>query len=381
MQRARLLVVDGRSPSGLVDEEGHIRSFYQAGSLVVCTGERGIFINYARRNGRTFNYGWAALRTEQDHLLWPLQRARRRLDAWERTRDPGNRRNDCKDQVIFLGAIESEFNSACWSLMVQDHDDIDYCQIWLTIPNEGIIEDIAAWNSGFELIRARQKYEQPWRAVVRYPEHAIPRVPQFVLPNDHEYVIPRILGVGEWGPLLIDYPYDRFHLPRLPRFIQQDSIRRYMANILSVYTPDLHQVNLPSLRHFEQLTDWHLSPWKDLVPPPAPPLLPPIKSPQGYKYLEPDTKVCMVAQDADQVVFSVSGYPGNYLLMYAEIAPGYKWVYLTQGNHNQVIQYNQGKPDFNLKEWIRYSVDHKWYIKLSENPGYQTKMLILQEYQ
>ena len=75
--------------------------------------------------------------------------------------------------------------------------------------------------------------------------------------------------------------------------------------------------------------------------PPAPPLLPPIKVPHGYKYLEPDTKVSMVAQDADQVVFNESGYPGHYLLMYAQDAPGYNWVYLTQANHNQVIQYNQ----------------------------------------
>ena len=376
---ARLMVLDVRSPTP-VGQEKHTRSLYQAGSLVVCTGNRGISIGTTRRDGKPDDSGWSGLFTQQDGLLWPLQRARRDLDNWERGRDPGVRLNDYVDHVIFLGAIESEFNSACWKLDILDHHDKNFCQIFLTTPNEGTIEDIAPWNSGFELIRARQRYEQPWRDVVQYPELAITRVPQFELPNDHEYVIPRILGVGEWGPLVINYPYTDYHLPRLPRFTQWGSIHRYMADFLCIYDPELHQIDYPSLRHFEQLTDWHQSAWKDVMLPPAPPLLPPIKSHQGYKYLEKDTKVCMVGHFADQVVFKVSGYPGHYLLKYAENEPGYKWVYLTKANQIQVLQHMLWTPNFEWDEWTRYSVGHKWYIKLSVNSVYHTKMFFLQEY-
>ena len=210
---ARLMVSDGRSPSP-IPGHGHIRSLYQAGSLVVCTGDRGIDIGYVGPDG-SVSIGWRGLYSNEHQLLRPLNRARRNLDHWERARDPiygqNNiyRLNDFLDHVIFLGAIESEFNSACWKLNIYgDKQNPEFCRTMLTIPNEGIIEDIAPWNSGFELIRARQQYEQPWRNVVRYPANT--HVPEFVLPNDHAYVIPRILGVGEWGPLWINYPYERY---------------------------------------------------------------------------------------------------------------------------------------------------------------------------
>ena len=134
------------------------------------------------------------------------------------------------------------------------------------------------------------------------------------------------------------------------------------------------------LRHFEQLTGWLSSPWCFAMPPPAPPLLPPIKVPQGYHYLDPDTKVKIVDMVDDQIVFKVSGYQGRYLL-YADNAPGYKWVYGTQDYEDQVKQNNIGNPHFDWHEWARYSVDHMWYIKVPTNPGYQTKMLFLEETQ
>ena len=215
--------------------------------------------------------------------------------------------------------------------------------------------------------------------MVQYPEHGNTRVPQFVAPND--YVIHRIVGVGEWGPLWINYPYGANHLPHIPRFTQWGSIHRFMADFLSIYDPALHQIDYPSLRHFEQLIDWHTSAWRLAMPPPAPPLLPPIKSHQGYKYLEPDTKVCIVGHFANQYfVFKVSGYPGHYLLKYAENEPGYKWVYWTEDNQNEVLQENEWKHNFDMKEWTRFSMGHEWYIKISKDVGYHTKMFYLQQY-
>ena len=312
-------------------------------------------------------------------LLEPLQRARRALNQWERWRDPGTRLIEYVDHVIFLGAIESEFNSACWDIFIDDHDYTDFCHLWLTIPSDGIIEDIAPWNSGFELIRARTQYEQPWRACVQYRPNT--RVPQFQVPAFPQYVIPRILGMGECGPLMINYPYEKYGFTRLDQFREQDSIQRYMANRLLPSNQNLQDIDLLPLRHLEQLTDWHTSPWKYLVSPPAPPLLPPIKLDHGYKYLLPNTKVLFYGHNADQTVFEVSGYEGLYQLMYAENEPGYKWDYLTPAIANQVLQENQAEPNFNWKEWTRYSVDHKWYIKMVADPGYHTKMLVLQELQ
>ena len=290
----------------------------------VCTGTRGIYIESTRHDGSRVSIGWNGfhyrLGVRTVRLLQPVGKMTRNLDDWELQRDPGNRLNDFKDEVIFLGAIESEFNSACWRILIQDNDDIDFCQIWLAVPNQGIIEDIAPWNSGFELIRARQQYEQPWRAVVKYQANT--RVPQFVVPNEPEYVIPRILGLGEGGPFWINYPYDRYRLPRLARFQLQHSIQRYMADYISSYNQVLHPINMPSLRHFEQLTEWHTSAWKDVMSPPAPPLLPPVKSAQSYIYLPPETKVTIAGKVGDDIVFDVPGYQGQYHLIYADNIPG-----------------------------------------------------------
>ena len=374
---ARLMVLDGRSPSPLADGTGHIRSLYQAGSIVVCTGTRGISMGCTGYDGKLLSAGWNALfnkKKERNQILQPRRRSNRAFDDWEVARDadqPGARprMNELRDQVIFLGAIESEFNSACWRLIIDDGYDQDYCQTWLSMPNQGVIEDIAPWNSGFELIRARQRYEQPWRAGLLYQPNT--PVPEFQVPD--EYVIRRILGVGEWGPIQILYQYHYFDVQPPPVFPDRDrSIHRYVA--------DQHAVeHLSLLRHFEQLTQWHQSPWRNLTSPPAPPLLPPVEWNHGYKYLDRFAKVNFFGKVGNEHAFVVGDLPGKYRLKYLDNTPGYCWFVWTEDHENRVINETQGNPNFEMKQWIRWGVDHMKYIKVSWNTNYKTKMLVLQQ--
>ena len=108
---ARLIVLDARSPSPIPN--GHIRSLYQAGSLVVCTGTRGILMCCNQQGNYSISSGWPNLFNHTNHrrqILRPRRRSNRAFDDWEVARDadqPGARPriNELKDQVIFLGAV------------------------------------------------------------------------------------------------------------------------------------------------------------------------------------------------------------------------------------------------------------------------------------
>ena len=368
---ARLMVGDNRNVTANLP--GHTRSLYQAGSLVVCTGTRGIAFSVTEQNGpNNVNYGWGQLNAPQNLIVNPVNRTRRQLDNWEQHMDQCDRLLDFRDHVFFLGAIESEFNSACWKLHVNNHGNNDYCQIRLFLPNQGVIEDIAPWRTGFELVRARQRYEQPWRAVIGCPVNA--QVPAFQAPGD-PYVFRRILGLHDgvdqhWGPLTIDFPYHTLQISylQIPPLLPQDHIQRYMINNLQ-------------LAHFERLTEWHQSAWKDVMPPPGPPLLPPIKTgPQTYKNLNQYVRFSGFVNN--QATFVTDAVPGQqFQLKSIKDAPGYKWLTWTEDRHDDVIKYNQakGNPNVDWSEWSKWCEDHMMYLKMSDETNYKTHMWYLQQ--
>ena len=375
---ARLMVVDERSPSPLAGGAGHIRSLYQAGSLLVCTGTRRVTVCATGLDDSSISSGWNVLfnkQSQHNQILRPRQRSNRAFDDWEVARDadqPGARPKvfELKDQVIFLGAVESEFNSACWRIIITNHDrDDNFCHVWLHMPNQGVFEDIAPWNSGFELIRARQRYEQPWRAGLLYQANT--PLPEFQVPD--QYVIRRILGVGEWGPMGISYHYNRIGVQPPPLFPDRDrSIHRYVAE-----HPGVEHLLL--LHNYEQLTQWYQSPWRNLTSPPAPPLLPPVEWNHGYKYLDRFEKVNLFGKVGNEDAFVVGDLPEKYRLKYLDNAPGYCWFVWSEDHENRVINETQGNPNFEIKQWIRWGVDQVKYIKVSWNTNYNTKMLVLQQ--
>ena len=367
---SRLYVGDERNATQ--QRPGHTRSLYQAGSLVVCTGTKHISFSCTVRDGpNNVNYGWNRITESDNPILLPLNRTRRQLDTWEQNRDLCTHLNSFNDHVMFLGVIESEFNSACWRLLICDADP-NYCRITLNLPNNGVIEDIAPWHTGFELVRARQRYEQSWRAVIGCPANA--PVPQFEVPGD-QYVFRRILGLHDgnpnnWGPMTINFPYNALQIPPqlIPQFGPQNNIRRYMINILR-------------LAHFERLTGWHQSAWRNDIPPPAPPLYPPIKmAPHRYKYVDKLKMVRFSGYYHGQAVFAVDGIEGaKFHLKTIENQRGYKWVPWTKESSEQVIKYNQekGNPNFDWLEWSKWSEDPMMYLKLPDQTNYKTKMWYL----
>ena len=74
--------------------------------------------------------------------------------------------------MIFLGANESQYNSACWDINIARDDEKDIDHSVLIHGSEGaVIVDIAPWRTGFELVYWRQRYERLHKSVVfMFPE-------------------------------------------------------------------------------------------------------------------------------------------------------------------------------------------------------------------
>ena len=374
---AKLMVKDERSSTQHLGKPGHCRGLYQAGSLVICTGTMRIAFDVTQNDRQKFrNQPWSNL---FDYCLRPQQTAQRVLDNWERNTagDPGLTLNDYQNKVIFLGAIESQFSSACWELSVDNPPNISddrYCYSYLTIPPNGIIEDIAPWNTGFRLIWARFQYEQAWRDVLRFPDTT--PVQPFTVPN--EYLIRRMLGVTadqseQWGPMAINYPFERLDIPATPEIATNQDIRRHIVQ----YSDFL---NMVALRNIERPIQWHLSEWHDKMPPPPPPHLPPIEIfDNRYFYLTKYDRLRLIAAN-NQIGFFTESAEGMYELNYKLNAPGYLWVRSTPETQDILFQWldaNVQPDDCFMQEWFRWSVDGVEYLKWPALSDYNIKTMYL----
>ena len=83
---------------------------------------------------------------------------------------------------------------------------------------------------------------------------------------------------------------------------------------------------LSFLHNYEQLTQWHQSPWRFFGSPPAPPLLPPVEWNHGYKYLDRFAKVNLFGKVGNDIAFVVEDLPEKYRLKCSDNTPGYRWV-------------------------------------------------------
>ena len=370
---AKLVVKDSRSAP---QQNGHCRGLYQAGSLVVCTGI--IRIAFGVVYGDQKNHRVEDRDSLFSHYLRPQQTAQRVLDNWERLRggDRGDRLNDYQNIVIFLGAMESQFSSACWEFYLEPcRKDNDFCFGHLTIPPNGIIEDIAPWNTGFRLIWARFQYEQAWRDVVRYPD-TTPVYP-FTVPDD-DYLIRRMLGVTadqseQWGPMAINYPFNTLGIPATPEIDTNHDIRRYIVQ----YSDFL---NMVALRNIERPTQWHLSEWKYQMPAPPPPHLPPIEIfDNRYFYLTKYDRLRLCVAN-NQIAFFTESAEGKYELKCKLNAPGYLWVRSTPETQHSLFQWldaNVQPDDWYTQEWFRWSVDGVEYLKWPALSDYKIKTMYL----
>ena len=108
----------------------------------------------------------------------------------------GMQLSQLKDKVIFLGANESQYNSACWDINIASDDEKDIDHSVLIHGSDGAVTvDIASWRTGFELIYWQQRYERLYKSVVfLFPEQDFDDNMKFAVPTD-DYYLKRIIGI------------------------------------------------------------------------------------------------------------------------------------------------------------------------------------------
>ena len=127
------------------------------------------------------------------------------LDEYERDKDAArveigeNQYQDLfqlKDKVIFLGAVESQFNSACWEINIKKDDEHNVDHLVQVVAADGaMIVDIAPWIVGFQLIYSRQRYERLHESVIRnFAANDNDTNMEFQLPEE-EYLVKRMIGI------------------------------------------------------------------------------------------------------------------------------------------------------------------------------------------
>ena len=377
---ARAIVMDDRLPENHnQNPKKHLRSLYQQGSLLLFQGTISFHFGVAPKQ----LISWQDLFKKDNAYFTPLDRIERELDDEEKNKKLDNNYRpvprNLKNKVIFLGYTESQYNTVCWEILIEDNpQNANLCSVEVRIPENGIIEDIAPWQTGFELIQARHHYQQIWRAVVKYSSSTIP--PSFKVPNS-EYIMRRILGIPNpdhnewWCPMAVTFPYDRLDVPRPQDPEWDDDIHAYIV-------PYADKIGL-SLRNIEHLTNWHESPFKDRVPP-APPLYPPIKlDGHKYMYIGPHHKFFRIGTINNDNVYAIQGYPYLYYMKYSENVPGHVWTEWPLEEHfavtDNIVQDNIEVTGPSREEWFRWSADYVKYVKQPYESRYQMKTLFLQK--
>ena len=221
-QGARVILVDHRYYKGKqqyeTDKKGsHCRSLCQQGSVIIVRGKSRFGMRIHSEHNEEEVKTWTPERQALQRYLSPYYRPfiesdliRPKGQFTQNTCDLDSKEKEIdinrlqgskyenvrflKDKVIFLGATESQFNSACWEIEITSTQTIDHdVRLWAS--DGAVIVDIAPWRTGFELIYWRQRYERLYESIVLnfevppYDENT-----QFGVPAD-DYIFQRIVGI------------------------------------------------------------------------------------------------------------------------------------------------------------------------------------------
>lgn len=267
---ARLVVKDERyyyNPKIKVQPKNKnlCNSLLQMGSLVVVEGTLKLqmaFEAIARKEGEVqgvrFTVDWTKA-AEGPNALFDKAIFNRDLEPSERMEtiyqlENSKKLNQQKRFVIFLGPHESELDSSVWQLSVTTKprakslkSGVECC---LLAPQNGRILDIQPWESGFQHVIWRHRYERLFESVL-----SPVRTPEFEFKVPPAEILSRILGSDAWpGPLEIKVP----PVCKVPKELAEDVF-------LPLFPDKFEAINLEEI---EEDTP--------SCPPAPPPLYPPV---------------------------------------------------------------------------------------------------------
>ena len=225
---ARLMVMDGTK------KEDHNRSLMQQGSVVVVHNGY-LSIEVAVRRPITKNQETGRSHFIASRFYWtdafnsvsgcfPSQLNERLADEekpFDRAEEGGRQLSHWYRKVLFLGAIESQYNTAVWHLYLYA---TGHCH--LQVADGCMLQDVAPWNTGWKLIRARHLFERSYESCFGpiSPNQPSARL-SFEAPTD-PYIFMRMLGIQGNRILRFDCPQN-LNLPQNYRTHNQEVVNDY----------------------------------------------------------------------------------------------------------------------------------------------------------
>ena len=81
--------------------------------------------------------------------------------------------------VIFLGAFGSRNSTICWYFDISEtRSEANTLTAYLSVPENGAIDDILAWNKGLEYVYRRHAFERLYRRVLRSDPDYMSTIPE-----------------------------------------------------------------------------------------------------------------------------------------------------------------------------------------------------------
>ena len=340
---AKLLVLDGT--------DGHNRSLFQQGSLVVMQGYKILTFDINVRQGVGFTRRFWNQAFDDQTGVFPTN-SNTGMDQQEAQWDnEGNRTvSEFHRKVLFLGAIESQYNSVSWTL-VHYHDD--NCQ--LRGADGAMMEDVAPWNTGFKLIRARHLFQRSYESCFG-PTPVIPNPLTARWPFDaptNQYIFRRILGLEGNRQLQFQSPAN-LPIPQAyenrrglyhnhQQYGSDDNVRRQL-NWSRIFNFESHALHLINQQHAAKHT-LRLAP---------PPLYPPVWHQGVLEYSSKDIQLYIPSAKDGPIFNARCKYGQQFYKIVQKEVPEHQWI---KYNHNYNLK------DQNSYDYKRFGDDYCWYIK------------------
>ena len=394
---ARLVVVDGLAQ---VRVRKHTRSLMQQGSVVVVhNGRLDIEIcvrrhivedqeqkgTAGRNRGRRRGSGRAIEQSQGLNRIYPDVQWRHAFHPQSGTfrerhytihttneevnNDPeerGRTVSHWNKKVLFLGAVESQCNTAVWGLYLYENG---HCH--LKFSDGCVLQDVAPWNTGWKLIRARHLFERSYESCFGpTPPNArqlSARLP-FEVPAE-QYIFKRMLGIegnrkmSAHCPQVMNLPqvYTDAHWTITSE--TDDNVRRMLS----------YRYKLAFDYHTKALTeDIHIDEHSMRMAPP--PLYPPIlqTNPDNTEKLVYSRKDFWIQKLSYNLIGSEVYSDGTRYQVSRLPQPEYEWVKIDNVHPDEWY-------DPNCYEDMRFGDDYCWYRRDGNEPIGETEVYCLKE--
>ena len=278
-------------------------------------------------------------------------------------------------KVLFLGAVESQYNTACYKLFNREDDGLQ-----LKCPEGAILEDVAPWNTGFKLILARHRFQRSFEScfapirVIPYVNRPSARLAFRVPPNP--YIFRRMLGLEGNRKLNVQSPGN------LPIPQAYESSRPYFHNDATYGSDDnvRRQLNRCRLLSFESHTpnltnQYHAG--RHTIGMAPPPLYPPLWHLGDHnqivlKYSSKAIRLYIPSIPGQPMDGATCKYGQQWYKIVKKEVMEYEWI-------RDTTEYNLSDP--NSYEDKRFGDDYCWYFKhVDENTNTYSQCGFVQMY-